>query len=112
MNLFRGNTDLRTNGAVSDLQEVLAKRYNVDADTLVTGFFGPKTQSYVRLFQRDNYIQQTGTVGPATRAALNRLCVTGGGGGGPVACTMDARMCPDGSYVGRTPPSCEFARCP
>lgn len=29
-----------------------------------------------------------------------------------VACTMDAQMCPDGSYVGRVPPSCEFAPCP
>ncbi|MDO9105552.1 MAG: hypothetical protein Q7U57_11385 [Methylovulum sp.] len=27
-------------------------------------------------------------------------------------CTQDAFMCPDGSYVGRVPPSCEFAPCP
>lgn len=31
---------------------------------------------------------------------------------GPVACTMDAKMCPDGSYVGRVAPNCEFAPCP
>lgn len=30
----------------------------------------------------------------------------------PVACTMDAKMCPDGSYVGRIAPKCEFAACP
>ncbi|MFA5934818.1 MAG: hypothetical protein WC827_02975 [Candidatus Paceibacterota bacterium] len=29
----------------------------------------------------------------------------------PVACTMDAKMCPDGSYVGRTGVNCEFV-CP
>lgn len=29
-----------------------------------------------------------------------------------VACTMDAKICPDGSYVGRTAPDCEFAPCP
>lgn len=29
-----------------------------------------------------------------------------------VACTMDAKLCPDGSYVGRIPPICEFAPCP
>lgn len=29
-----------------------------------------------------------------------------------VACTMEAKMCPDGSYVGRGGPSCEFAACP
>ncbi len=30
---------------------------------------------------------------------------------GAVACTMDAMMCADGSYVGRTGPNCEFV-CP
>src|SRR3989344_2151883 len=30
----------------------------------------------------------------------------------PQACTMDAKLCPDGSYVGRTGPDCEFALCP
>lgn len=29
-----------------------------------------------------------------------------------VACTQEAMMCPDGSYVGRTGPNCEFAACP
>lgn len=28
-----------------------------------------------------------------------------------ILCTMDARQCPDGSYVGRTGPTCEFV-CP
>ncbi len=26
----------------------------------------------------------------------------------PIACTMDAMMCPDGSYIGRSGPNCEF----
>jgi len=30
----------------------------------------------------------------------------------PVACTQEAKECPDGSYVGRTGPNCEFAACP
>jgi len=29
-----------------------------------------------------------------------------------VACTMDAKVCPDGSYVSRVPPNCEFKACP
>ena len=29
-----------------------------------------------------------------------------------VACTSDAKLCPDGSAVGRTGPNCEFAPCP
>lgn len=30
----------------------------------------------------------------------------------PVACTMEAKICPDGSAVGRSGPKCEFAQCP
>ena len=30
----------------------------------------------------------------------------------PVFCTMEAKLCPDGSYVGRTGPKCEFTPCP
>jgi hypothetical protein len=29
-----------------------------------------------------------------------------------IACTMEAKLCPDGSYVSRTGPNCEFAECP
>lgn len=32
-------------------------------------------------------------------------------GPGPVVCTADAMQCPDGSWVGRTGPNCEFV-CP
>ena len=32
--------------------------------------------------------------------------------GRPVACTQEAKLCSDGSYVGRTGPNCEFALCP
>jgi len=28
------------------------------------------------------------------------------------ACTMEAKLCPDGSYVGRMGPDCAFAACP
>ena len=30
----------------------------------------------------------------------------------PVFCTQDAKMCPDGSFVGRQGPDCQFAPCP
>lgn len=33
-------------------------------------------------------------------------------GNRPIACTMEAKACPDGSYVSRTGPNCEFAPCP
>jgi hypothetical protein len=31
---------------------------------------------------------------------------------GGQACTLEAKICPDGSAVGRTGPKCEFAECP
>lgn len=30
----------------------------------------------------------------------------------PMACTQEAKLCPDGSYVGRTGADCQFAACP
>jgi len=33
-------------------------------------------------------------------------------GGDQIACTMEAKICPDGSAVGRSGPNCEFAPCP
>lgn len=30
----------------------------------------------------------------------------------PAACTLEAMQCPDGSYVSKTGPNCEFALCP
>lgn len=29
-----------------------------------------------------------------------------------IFCTMEAKECPDGSFVGRQPPNCDFAPCP
>ncbi|MCK5285949.1 MAG: hypothetical protein KAJ58_01855 [Candidatus Pacebacteria bacterium] len=29
-----------------------------------------------------------------------------------IACTEEAKLCPDGSAVGRIAPDCEFAECP
>jgi hypothetical protein len=34
------------------------------------------------------------------------------GGDEPIACAADAKVCPDGTAVGRTGPDCEFAPCP
>ena len=31
---------------------------------------------------------------------------------GEIVCAKDARQCPDGSFVSRVPPTCQFAACP
>ncbi|KKQ35409.1 MAG: hypothetical protein US50_C0015G0001, partial [Candidatus Nomurabacteria bacterium GW2011_GWB1_37_5] len=33
-------------------------------------------------------------------------------GNNNIACTEEAKLCPDGSAVGRTGPNCEFSECP
>ena len=38
--------------------------------------------------------------------------VTGNTNPPPIACTQEAKICPDGSAVGRVGPNCEFAPCP
>lgn len=44
----------------------------------------------------------------AANSNVNELRNVNGG----VACTMEAKQCPDGSYVGRVPPDCQFEACP
>jgi hypothetical protein len=39
----------------------------------IIGTFGPRTQIAVKLFQKKNGLAQVGSVGPSTRAALNKL---------------------------------------
>lgn len=63
----------------------------------------------------------TGYVGARTRAKLNLLYGCGSTNvilpnpvtPSPVACTSDAKLCPDGkTYVSRIAPSCQFTACP
>lgn len=44
--------------------------------------------------------------------ALEIPVVFAGVSGSPKACTQEAMLCSDGSYVSRTGPNCEFAPCP
>lgn len=43
---------------------------------------------------------------------VTTLPPTAGPGNTGTACTMEAKLCPDGTSVGRVGPSCEFAPCP
>lgn len=62
----------------------------------------------------------TGYVGGRTRTKLNAIYGCGNtipvpaipSPTTPVACTTEAKLCSNGSYVSRTGPNCEFATCP
>lgn len=71
--LSRGSSDAGTNGEVSKLQRFLvSKNYPGGGAWMITGYFGSGTEQAVRNFQNASGIVATGTVGPATRAAIQR----------------------------------------
>lgn len=47
-----------------------------------------------------------------TKPTSTPITETQGSSPSATACTMEAKICPDGSSVGRVPPNCEFAPCP
>lgn len=60
-------------------------------------------RSFSQSSQRN--VIETVTISPSPSIILDQNA-------GEVFCTMDAKICPDGSSVGRIPPSCDFAPCP
>lgn len=49
---------------------------------------------------------------PAGISQPNTTRMPGNPQGPGTVCQQDAKLCPDGSYVGRVGPSCQFAACP
>ncbi len=96
---------------------------NTDADCTCGGidtqtndcFVGNKLYSskYVDL-SRDCPDFCTGIAGHLETKCVDNVCqnVPREGWNKPVACTEEAKVCPDGSAVGRVGPNCEFAPCP
>lgn len=99
---------------VAELQNFLIKKGYFTSSVGATGYFGPITKTALANWQRDNNIPATGYFGPISRgkyqkeisASDSNLAPT------PIVCTQEAKLCPDGSYVGRTGLNCEFAACP
>jgi len=58
-------------------------------------FIKAKTQEELQTPQQENYLDQK----PHEEENA-------------VYCTQEVRQCPDGSYVGRVPPDCNFSPCP
>lgn len=111
-NLRYQSRDINTNGEVSTLQDFLQSKGYLNSEP--TGYFGLLTLSAVKSFQSASGIEPTGYVGPITRARIQSSTCGGTTTDypNPIMCTMEAKQCPDGSYVGRTGPRCEFTKCP
>ena len=98
--------DISVNNEVSDLQDYLIAEGYLSGNT--TGYFGVATLKAVKSFQAANGLLSSGYVGPVTRAKIKSLsCEVVSSPANPpmptkpVACTMEARMCPDGSTMYR-----------
>jgi hypothetical protein len=78
-NLKRGDRDAMTvpPGQVTELQKFLVDYYDLNPDTYISGYFGRLTQQNVMRFQQEqNIVPVSGFVGPLTRAAIARVCVS------------------------------------
>src|SRR5574342_37522 len=96
---------------------------NVDADCTCGGI-DPKTDNCFvgnKLYASKNVDMSrdcpdfcTGIAGHLETKCVAHECknVPRPGWNQPKACTEEAKLCPDGSAVGRTGPNCEFAPCP
>ena len=63
---------------VTQLQEFLKQNPEIYPEGLVTGFFGPATETAVKRFQEKHGIESIGIIGPKTRAKLNELFTKAG----------------------------------
>lgn len=72
------------NQEVTNLQEFLSQFPDIYPEALVTGFFGPLTESAVKRFQKKHGIEQAGEVGPKTRFRINELLTEGAGKSGKI----------------------------
>ena len=78
-NLYADQVDARTNGEVTKLQQFLAQDSSIYPAGLVTGYFGPMTETAVQRWQARNGVVSSGSpdttgygyVGPKTRAAMS-----------------------------------------
>ena len=107
-NLRYKSRDANTDGEVSSLQDFLQAQGYLNSEP--TGYFGLLTLKASKAFQSANGINPTGYVSSTTRVKIKAMTCEGGLVS-PVMCTMETKLCPNGSSVSRTGPSCEFAKC-
>lgn len=78
---LRLEAGLRTGSTGEDvelLQELLATDPAIYPEGLVTGFFGPLTESAVKRFQAKLKLEQVGIVGPQTLSKINEILAAAG----------------------------------
>ncbi len=64
-------------GNVGTLQVFLAKRYGLDEKTFVDGIFGEKTETYLKRYQKEASLVQTGVLDSNSQQKMLDACVQG-----------------------------------
>jgi len=105
----KGNADSRVKGESSySSDKVVSSIRMINAKMVEDGFARPRTippnVKYAELF-KELYEEARENKRGLRKENHNKKT-------GMVMCTMDARICPDGSSVGRIPPNCKFKLCP
>ncbi len=70
--VFRATLERGATGDLVRQLQIALKVVGVLEGDSVTGYFGPKTESAVKAFQKRQGLDQVGVVGPKTRAVLNK----------------------------------------
>lgn len=102
---YKKSKDANTEGEVSDLQYFLQEEGFLKTEP--NGNFGPSTFKAVKAFQAKNGLISSGYVGPVTRLKIKDLSCGEVSSNAAVikpivsACTLEARLCPDGSAMPR-----------
>ncbi len=76
--LFRFPRDLRRGDralSVTRLQTLLSEQTNLYPERLVTGYFGPRTQTAIKKFQKKYNLPESGRADEATRKKLEKISI-------------------------------------
>jgi hypothetical protein len=96
---------------VSKLQDFLRAKGYLNSES--TGFFGPLTRDAMMKLQKDSGETETGALDQHMRESIKSMSCGGtstSGGVQPtgIMCTMEARLCDDGSVMPRNMLTCEW----
>lgn len=78
----------------------------------IEGGFAACAQASFRTKAFGAFVKQLRTITPDPNTTAYTLRSTAACPEETTVCTQEVKQCPDGSFVGRVPPSCNFAPCP
>jgi len=88
------------------VDKFIVSGYGIEGGFSACAQASPRTKSF------SSFVRQLRTIVPNPNTTAYSLQLVAACADEATVCTQDVKQCPDGSYVGRIAPSCEFAPCP